>query len=53
MPAPDSGARRPLGPSRRSRPEPPDSRTISRLIYIAVAVIAVLLLYVAIRSALH
>jgi hypothetical protein len=39
-------------PGRRPQRRPPDPRSISRLLYIAVALIALLLLYVAIRAAL-
>jgi hypothetical protein len=48
-PSPDPGGPHPLG---RPRRRPPDPRSISRLLYIAVALIALLLLYVAIRAAL-
>jgi hypothetical protein len=49
MPTSDANARRPRGPGRR----PPDPRTIVRLLYLAVAVIALLLIYVAVRAALN
>ena len=47
--SPDQRGPHPLGrPQRR----PPDPRSISRFLYIAVALIALLLLYVAVRAAL-
>jgi hypothetical protein len=52
MPGPNPDPRRPHPPGRPPR-RPPDPRSISRLLYIAVALIALLLLFVAIRAALH
>jgi len=43
----------PRGPVGRPPRRPPDPHTISRLLYVAVAIIALLLIYVAVRAALN
>jgi hypothetical protein len=50
MPGTKAGPRR---PERRTPRRSPDPRTISRLLYVAVAVIALLLIFVAVRVALN
>jgi hypothetical protein len=52
MPDTNADPRGPRGPARRPPRRPPDPRTLSRLLYVAVAVIALLLIFVAVRAAL-
>jgi hypothetical protein len=53
MPAGSPQPRGPFGPGRPPQRRPPDPRNLSRLLYIAVALIALLLLFVAVRAAFN